>query len=110
MRELFLNSGGGGNVRPSASRASIVASGIAPPSSLAARVRLSATRVTRPRRETPTEGCRRLPSACPCKRTPHTDRPTQEEPHGRARGVVRGRGPRLRHPFEVLHRALSLEG
>src|SRR3984893_10892074 len=37
MRAVFLNSGGGGNVRPSASRASIVASGIAPPSSLAAR-------------------------------------------------------------------------
>src|SRR2546421_12589853 len=37
MRAVFLNSGGGGKVRPSASRASIVASGIAPPSSLAAR-------------------------------------------------------------------------
>src|SRR6478752_6193895 len=108
MRAVFLNSGGGGNVRPSASRASIVASGIAPPWSLAVRRQaICDTGHTTPA-ETPTEGCRRLPSACACKRTStQTDR-LRRNLHGRARRVVRGRGPRLRHPFEVLHRALSL--
>src|SRR2546421_9073770 len=68
MRAVFLNSGGGGNVRPSASRASIVASGIAPPSALAARGQAICDTGHTTASETPTEGCRRLPSACPCKR------------------------------------------
>src|SRR5215208_7024284 len=106
MRAVFLNSGGGGNVRPSASSASMVASGIAPPPSLAARVRLSATRVTSPRRETPTEGCRRGPPPCPCKQEIR-DRRNRD---GCTRGVVRGRRARLRLPFEVLYGALPLEG
>src|SRR5215203_2307710 len=79
MRAAFLNSGGGGNVRPSASSASMVASGIAPPSLLAALVRLSATRVTSPRPETPTGGCRRLATVCPCKRGSAETRETDRE-------------------------------
>src|SRR2546430_14311187 len=74
MPAVFLNSGGGGNVRPSASRASIVASGIAPPSSLATRGQAICDTGHTTAPETPTEGCRRLPSACPCKRKQHTDR------------------------------------
>src|SRR2546430_2412573 len=111
MRAVFLNSGGGGNVRPSASRASIVASGIAPPSSLATRGSGYLRHGSHHRAGNPDRGLSPPPVSMSVQaQAAHRPIRYRRNLHGRARGVVRGRGPRLRHPFEVLHRALSLEG
>src|SRR5262245_9321764 len=80
MWAVFLNLGGGGNVRPSASSASMVASGIAPPSSPTARLRLSATNVTSLRRQTPTGGCRPPTASCPESNDHRQTRTSQNEP------------------------------
>src|SRR5437868_7560075 len=85
MRAVFLNSGGGGNVRPSASRASIVASGIAPPSWLAARGQAICDTGHTTAPENPDRGLSPPPVSLSVQARKHR----QEEPRQSDRGGIR---------------------